>query len=127
MSSILGTICCVFILITLTSAQNEVKVYKAKWDTGFVPMLSSIKYSNILTLLAIIIPAVTIGAILIQMGYFLVVYFKIISSLVFYKFAQFYGIPFVFNVVLDAAHSYIRSVTGLDHEMNGLATDVIKM
>lgn len=78
-------------------------------------------------MLAIIIPAVTIGAIIIQLGYFLMIYFKIISSLVLYKFAHSYGIPFVFDVVLDAANSYISSVAGLDHEVSDVATDVIKM
>lgn len=85
--------------------------------------LSSISSSKVLTLLAIIIPVVTIGAILIQLGYFLIVYFKMISSVVFYKF----GIPFLSHVAVDAAESYISNVAGFDHEVSDVTSDVIQM
>lgn len=102
-------------------------MYKTKWNTGFIPTLKSYSYSKILTLVALIIPLVTIGAVLIQMGYIVLVYFKIISGIVFFKLADVYGIPFVFSVIMDTARSFIRNVAGIDYEMNGFASDVIKL
>lgn len=131
MSSFLSSVFLVLIFITLTSAQTtdikDIKVYKTKWNTGWLTTLRSFSYGKILTMLALIIPAVTLGAVILQMGYFLMVYFKMIGSVVIYKLASFYGIPFVFDVVVDAAKSYISNFAGLDHEVNDLATDVIKM